>query len=100
MAAEVGGAIDPAREHRVSGLDRLHEQRIGKLGGRGTTNRPGDRGIAGRGVRERRGDVPARQDLVLGADHREGIGTRQAELAGERRRDERAVLLVGARDAG
>jgi len=37
---------------------------------------------------------------VLGADHREGIGTRQAELAGERRRDERAVLLVGARDAG
>src|SRR6266700_3327517 len=103
MADELCGALHAARQYRVRRLDRLHEQRVRELFGGRMIDGPRNCDVTRRCVGQRgTGQLP-RQDLVLRTHDRERIGAGKAEFASEPRRDQRAVLLVGAdhaRDAG
>ena len=91
------------REHRKRRLDRLHEERERQAGiarrHRRAAERVGQQSESGIRLGQREGERASRVVLVLGPDDRGRIAPRKAELAREHGGQQRAVLLVGGRDA-
>jgi hypothetical protein len=99
MPLQRGGRVDARGEHRVGRLHGFHEERKGEAGVLLGYARPTERVRQQRepwiGFRQRAGQRATSVVLVLRTDDRGRIAARQAELAREDGRDERAVLLIG-----